>query len=425
MKPLLFSVCFVLAFCSNLFSQSALKGRVIFGDNKKPVALANVFLSNTVVGTVTDDNGEFTIASFPEGRFDLVVSFVGYETYKITVQSGKIPALLEIVLEPKVTILQEVIVEPYEKDGWNKWGRFFLDNFIGTSIYARNCKLLNKDAVKFRFSKRRNMLYAFADEALVIENGSLGYRVRYNLTRFEFDFNTRMFYYQGYPFFEELNPKAREGVKRRWENNREQAYTGSITHFMRSLYRNRIIEEGFHVKKLIKVPDQEKKRVKALYQSLVQNTISSGNVRVNIGHSINFDALVGNKDSAEYYRKVLQSPQEFDMLVNKLLPGDSIAFGIDNVTAGLLFEDHLQVIYPAKRMPAEYFNTGVSSVHKTPNYLPIESEISLIGGVPIHVLANGSYYEGINLLTEGYWALSEKIGNMLPYDYWPSRKKKK
>lgn len=419
MRPVLLSVYFVLMICSNTLGQSALKGKVIAADTRKPVALANVYLSNTAIGTLTDEDGGFIITAFPKGRFDLVVSFMGYETYTVNIQSANLPSVLEIVLQPKVNELQEVIVEPYDKDGWEKWGRFFLDNFIGTSVYAYNCKLLNKDAVKFRFSKQKNTLQAFADETLVVENKSLGYRVKYDLTLFEFDYTARKLYYQGYPFFEELDPSARTSLRRRWESNREYSYYGSLMHFMRSLYRNRIMEEGFEVRKLVKVINEEKKRVRAIYQPQVQKIVSDGEVVISMGSGM-AAALIGNKDSAAYYKRVMHNPDVMDVLDKTLLPGDSIAFAIDSTTAGLYFEDHLQIIYPAKRTPAEY-QTLIPARAKQPP--PITSVVSIIKGEAIAVLSNGSIFEGINLLTQGYWALSEKIGNMLPYDYWPGKKK--
>ena len=188
--------------------------------------------------------GKFTIHNFPAGRYELVVSCIGYTTEVITISSAQLPPSLTVLLKPNVKELQEVIVEPYDKNGWEKWGSFFIENFIGTSAFASDCKLLNKDVVKFRFNKKNNSLKAMSSEQLVIENKALGYLLKYDLIRFEFDFNTRMFIYQGYPLFEEMDTK-RKGLQKRWLANREDAYYGSLMHFMRSLYRNKLIEQHF------------------------------------------------------------------------------------------------------------------------------------------------------------------------------------
>jgi hypothetical protein len=420
-KPLLLLVFSVLLIGNAAFGQSELKGRIIASDTRKPVALANVYLSNTAVGTVTNENGEFTIPSFPVGRFDLIVSFIGYETYRVSVQSGKLPVFLEIFLNPKINELKEVVVEPYEKDGWSQWGKFFLEHFVGTSAYAHNCKLVNKNAVKFRFSKKNNTLKAFSDETLVIENKALGYRVKYDLIQFEFDFSKRMFFYQGYPFFEELNPEAKANQKRRWENNRADAYQGSMMHFMRSLYRNRLSEDGFEVRAMTKISEQERQRVSNIYRSTMQKNFFNGGVGLSMGGGKTTSFTTSASDSMDYYRKVIQNPESFTVPGTELLPADSIAFRIDSTTAGLYFENHLQVAFPGKRMPAEYQQIMLRDRSLQP--LIVTSEITITNGKAVAVFANGSYFEGTYLVTQGYWALNEKIGNMVPFGYWPEKKK--
>lgn len=394
------------------FAQTDLGGKVLAADNKVPVASANVYISNSSIGTVTDEKGQFVIRNFPAGRYDLVVSCIGYETQVITLSSAQLPPVLTILLKPKINELQEVIVEPYEKNGWEKWGSFFMENFIGTSAFSRDCKLLNKDVIKFRFSKKNNTLKAIANDRLVIENRALGYVLKYDLTRFEYDFGTRIFLYQGYPLFEEMETK-RKGLQKRYAENREDAYYGSVMHFMRSLFRNKLVEQDFEVRKLIKLPDAEKKRVRALYRAQAVNAAINGTLMVD-------GQLPGlRRDSAAYYRKVMNEPESMNILINTILPGDSIAYALDSATVGLEFNDFLQVVYTKKKTPPEYqkmLPRGVTSILLT-------SELFRTTANPIMVLASGNYFEGTDLITSGYWAWSEKIANLLPNEYWPSPKK--
>ncbi|MFX5801284.1 hypothetical protein ABTE09_19425, partial [Acinetobacter baumannii] len=90
------------------------------------------------------------IHSFPSGRYDLVVSILGFETYIVAVQSNKLPDFLEIVLKPKVNDLQEIVVEPYDKNGWEKWGNFLKNNLIGKTPNSYDCELKNPEVLKFR-----------------------------------------------------------------------------------------------------------------------------------------------------------------------------------------------------------------------------------------------------------------------------------
>ena len=98
-----------------------MKGKVLAADTRQPIHLANVFLSNTSIGTVTNTEGMFTLDHFPPGRYDVVISCIGYESYVTTVQYAQLPLAIEVSLKPKINILQEVIVEPFEKNGWFKY----------------------------------------------------------------------------------------------------------------------------------------------------------------------------------------------------------------------------------------------------------------------------------------------------------------
>lgn len=371
--------CF-LGIVLSINAQKTLRGKLIASDTKKPIAGASVFLSNTSTGTVSSEDGAFIISSFPEGRYDFVVSILGYETKTIPLNSSTIPNFLEIILIPKVKELAEVIVEPYEKNGWEKWGTFLMDYLIGKTPNALDCKLLNKEVVKFRFKKKENVLRAFADEPLVIRNEALGYELKYDLTLFEFNFKTNIFFYQGYPLFIDLETKRKVKVKR-WQQNRQEVYLGSMMHFMRSLYRNKLVEDGFELRKIIR------KKEKA-------NRIQLGGIN---------------------------NMNDMDILVNVPLNGDSIAFAIDSATAGIQFSDYLQVVYPAKKMSDMYSqqNRGVRINQ------PMTAELFMPNpNVSIAVLANGSYFYGKDILASAYWAWSEKLSNLLPLDYKIPKKNK-
>jgi hypothetical protein len=414
--------CFFILPLTGL-AQSELAGKVLSADNKSPIAAANVYLSNSSVGTITNEQGYFIILNFPAGRYDLVISCIGYETQVLTVSSVQLPPSLTILLKPKVNELQEVIVAPYEKNGWEKWGKFFMDNLIGTSEYADNCKLKNQEVVKFRYDKRKHIISAFADEPLVLENNALGYLLHYTLTIFEFNQNSRIFYFQGYPLFEEMGSK-RERQEKRWAANRTDCYYGSMMHFMRCLFRNKLIEQGFEIRKLIRISDEEKARVKKILidnQSIVLADPKEGIVISSAeGFRFGNKQLSANPDSANYYRKVMRQPDALNVLVNQVLPGDSVAYGIDSVTVGFSFPDALQVIYLHKK-PTEAYRKSNPFTDRSVMFQPITSELTRPLKREIVVLENGSYFHGVDLLTSGYWAWSEKLATMLPNNYWPTK----
>jgi hypothetical protein len=375
-------------------AQMALKGLVVDAEKNTPVPGASVFLNNTSVGTVTNSQGGFEL-NIPAGRFDLIVSSIGYETANWPVGTAGQSTALSIKLHPKAKELETVVVAPFEKDGWAKWGLFFTENFIGTSAMAADCKLVNPSAVKFRHNKETGELTAHAFEPLIIQNKALGYTLHYDLETFSYNFQAGYFLFQGYPYFEPMRGGAAR--QKRWTARRNNAYDGSLLHFMRSVYRNKISEQGFEVRALQKIPNEEKARVQLLYRTGSQQQ------------------LYANKDSTAYYEKILAQPNEFSNIGKNLLPGDSIAYAMDSVTAGLDFDNFLLVIYKNKTAPPEYrkyvLNAGAT----------MASQITLLNKRAVAIQANGSFFEPADLLSMGYWGWSEKIATMLPFDFVPGK----
>lgn len=244
-------------------------GRVIDVQTQQPMAAASVFAQNTTIGTATDDNGRFTL-TLPGGGYDLVVSFTGYQVETRRIAAADAGTSLQIGLRQKEKELQDVVIRATSEvtDGWEKYGSFFLDNFIGKTANSAQCSLLNKEVLKFYFSKKRNRLKIMAAAPLEIENKALGYIIHYTLDSFVHEYSTQVSIYSGYPLFEEMKTTDPETAAR-WKANREQAYHGSMLHFMRSLYHKQLTENGFEVQFLVHTDGKETAvAVKDLYGGL-------------------------------------------------------------------------------------------------------------------------------------------------------------
>jgi hypothetical protein len=393
MKWLLLLLC-VFSLHGN--AQKVLKGSVLDAQSAQPVAGASVFPSNTSIGTIADGAGHFYL-SIPQGKYDLIVSSIGYETMNQTVNSSALPEGLVVRLQPKSKELETVVLEPIEKDGWEKWGLFFKESFIGTSAFAAQCTLKNPEAVRFRNSKKTNTLSAFASEPLVIENNALGYTIVYQLEDFNYNFKNGFLYYEGYPLFREMNGTP---VRlRRWEKARASAYYGSMMHFMRAVFRNTLVQESFDVFALKKIPNTEKARVRSLPRHLLAQ---GGNNAVK---------REVDQDSTAYYNKVLGQADYFDVSPKVKLTGDSIAYALTSTTAGLHFKDYLIVVYTKGVAPPEF------RLAYPKNGMAMMSQVTLVDQQAIEIEANGSYTPPANIMSLGYWAWFEKMATMLPFDY--------
>lgn len=366
-----------------------IKGKVLNGETGAAVPNASVFITNSSKGTVSNSTGEFELNNVPGGNYDLVISCISFETQVYSYKASQLPLRLQIQMKPKADELQAVVVEPYEKNGWESWGKFFTENFIGTSGNARDCRILNYQVLHFRNSKKTGLLTVTATEPLIIENRALGYNIKYQLEEFSYDFNKKILLYFGYTLFTDLDNKA----PKTWQlKNRGKAYSGSITHFMRSCYANRLQEEGFEVKRLIRNPNLEKERIKKIYREQV-STIS--------------------KDSSQYYERVLRQPDMLETYAKDLLTADSITTPVDSISKSVFFDNYLYITYKKEKEDPAYVE--FSNERRQPFYQ--RSVVFLINGRPITIDARGNYYMPQDIINYGYWGWSEKVAAMLPVDY--------
>lgn len=100
--------CVISTFLSiTAFAQKNLTGQITDLDDGKPLPGATV-RAGDIRGTTTDANGKFTLRNIPDNTASLEISYIGYQTVKISdLNSGK---LLEIKLQKSTFQADEVIV---------------------------------------------------------------------------------------------------------------------------------------------------------------------------------------------------------------------------------------------------------------------------------------------------------------------------
>lgn len=226
-------------------------GRVIDNASGQPLHFANVFLANTMKGAATDEDGFFTIYNVPFGRFELVVTMMGYQYhyFPITITPSS-PDLGVIRLLPQPVSAPALEVTATRPEEWKLRLKRFKKYFFGESRNGPQNELLNPEVLSFSFSERTKELIASASSPLEIENKALGYR----LTTHLLEFNFRNYYDGSYlckTKYDTLIPKNKR-ERKRWTKNRKKAYYGSQRHFLTSLYHDKIDKENFH---LYLVPD--------------------------------------------------------------------------------------------------------------------------------------------------------------------------
>ena len=338
-----------------VFGQFTITGKVVDSTTKEPLFGASVFAQNTTSGTTTNREGEFSL-SLKSGGYELIVSFTGYQSREIRISNNdNNPLQIEMTKEEKA--MEEVVIRSSNevKDGWDKYGKFFLENFIGSTPNALQCSLQNPEAVHFYYYKKSEKLKVLATEPIVISNQALGYNLRYQLDSFMYYYKTQVSSYRGYCFFSEMDSSFAQ--QRIWSANRKKAYDGSKLQFMRSYYDSTLNEDGYEI---------------ALLDSMYD--------------------------------------KRFDMISN---PYDTTYYGVYDST------HEVEVYYPRKISVTYKKKPEPEYLKKFKLPLNVGSQISYIDLLDaIEIKENGYFYDQKDWVSQGYWSW-KNLADLLPYDYIP------
>ncbi|MEM7551998.1 MAG: carboxypeptidase-like regulatory domain-containing protein [Bacteroidota bacterium] len=277
-------VCFgvILSFHHTLYAQQTIIKGIVKDDSGEPLPYANIYIEQSTVGTETSTLGEYLLKTDLEGRYRLRCSFVGFESQvrEININRSE-DYTIDFSLKPLPTKLTEVTIAADKDKSWSKELKNFEKHFLGSSKMAKDCEILNPYVIDFK-RLNKNVLQAFASEPLNIENRSTGYNIIYELKSFEVNTKSEKIKYDGNIHFKEL---ASDDIKeeKKWKQNRDLVYHGSLAHFLRSLASENLKKEGFLVYNenipesklnLIKISDTTKVEEGELIKDVDDNTLS-------------------------------------------------------------------------------------------------------------------------------------------------------
>jgi hypothetical protein len=398
-----FLIAWFCFYSLNVSSQfRTIQGIVLNGNDGVPLSGASVFINNSTKGTLSKTDGKFLLEIHPEISANLIISYAGFSTVTVQINSNDQEKFLTIKLFPRSVLLEGITILKPEKDGWKTWGTFFTEIFIGTSDFAKNCQIKNPAVLRFIHDKNRNKLTAFSSENLIIINRSLGYQVTYQLENFEYDFKEKMVSFSGFTLFTDL--KGGNKRKKQWEQNRIEVFRGSIMHFMRAIYADSVPEEGFDVREMIRIGNSD-----SLFDQIY--------IPENTPRSIQLNDKVYKVRIPEI-PSFKKKPDHLDLIHSEILGMENIV-DVDSSKnqKSLYFENRLEVTFRNSIAKMDYVIS-----QGWPKYLKVlqNSTVHLLSDDPVVVEKNGSYFNPENMISSGYWGWF-KIAEMLPQDYDPKQ----
>ena len=98
------------------FAQNTLKGKITNQEDQTPLEQVSIYFPQLEKGTVTNADGFYEINNLPSGKFKIVISFIGFQTYSQTVDFLEPITQLSLELMPSAIEMEEVIVStPFHK----------------------------------------------------------------------------------------------------------------------------------------------------------------------------------------------------------------------------------------------------------------------------------------------------------------------
>lgn len=389
------------------YSQNSFSISGIVKDQKETLPGAGVYLSGYKVSTVADGDGKFKINNLQPGNYNVLVQMVGYLPYSKNIIISDQNVQVELVLKESTTTLNEVVIRADPNRA--KYIQQFKEFFIGTSPNAKQCKILNPQVLNIDYDVTKSLLTITTTEFLIVENKALGYRLKYMLDNFEYNSRTRIIYFSGHPFFEEL--KASGTKRQKYIEKRETAYYGSSQHFFRSLYAGNTVEQGFVMNKMIKIPNPYRYPDSIIHKNLV--LLKTPEKSTVISKAVMPKDLV----RIAFWEKQQEMPKYVDILDRKEISPSSLLSVYNHNLKSLDFNGALAISYTKERESLAYSKTGfwIFRPLDVPDYQISIANLTENGA---RFYQNGGINNSRAMLFEGYWAY-EKVADMVPMDYVP------
>ncbi len=347
-----------LFFGSYSFAQQIFKGRVMDGVRNEPIPYATVFLTNTTFGVSADEEGRFTL-KIPEGNYEVIVRMLGYESLTFSLNTAELkPQGYKMLLLPVEDELDMIEVEEDRDPSWYRNLTKFKTYFLGSSKNAKEATILNERDLRLDDQSEPAVLKVKAVDVLQIDNPKLGYQLAYVLSDFRYEIRSGYIFYGGNPLFIP-DSTLRTGKLKKVQQNREEAYRGSLQHFIRALYSGSLKEEGFEIRRMDRLP----------------------------------------KDGGYLNQLQSQTLDEESILVRR--PDGRIFIS---------FDFYLHITYTKEKESSEY--AGLMNAKKSIN----QTSVMKLEVDSLELYENGGYADPFGIMVEGYMAW-ERVADLLPLDY--------
>jgi hypothetical protein len=232
-----------------LSGQRYISGHITDAADGVPIPGAAVFIDNTTAGTTTDTAGYYRLKMPGEGSYRLAVSHVAYLPVFRDIETGKASEIMDIALQIREMEDVEVAVKvKARKDDID----LFWKTILGKKPSKKTIYAANPNDVYYYYNSETQKLTVSCRVPLQIVNYETGYHIQCVLHYFTHDYKNDLSSWEEQCMFKELEPENYK-QKELWGKNRKKVCQVSIAKFIKSLYDNTTLDNGF----LLTNPDMD------------------------------------------------------------------------------------------------------------------------------------------------------------------------
>jgi hypothetical protein len=379
-------------YCTLLNAQTTtdISGTVTNAETGEPIRGARVFLAETSIGAITTSTGSFTLRRVPAGTYQITASSLGYSTRKepLTVapqsSSNIRPSeriLSALRLSPKAVQLERIEVTAQRDNSCADYLDRLSRMLLGTTPNAQRSRILNPEVIRCSFDKsngQRTVRFE-ADEALIIDNNALGYRIRYHLD------NVGLYVYPstdgsasewfiGTIEFEEMLSKDSNQVLQ-WQQRRAETFHGSFRYFLCCLLDGSWRKAGFDIHS-IDYPDRylsgKGPGGKTRVDSITVQSISSMTKRLDFPGTIEVITQKGKAPEQEFKNFAqstvfAQSAQRTSLLLPKSSAMDVLTQGVLKRPTDITFHGYWSWQRLSDELPLNYTPSQILKIDSAKN----------------------------------------------------------
>ena len=397
-------------------AQTVIKGKVIDEKTKETLPGVSIYVNNSTIGTITNNDGEFLLSVPFSGKVELVASYLSYIKQVLIIENND-NNLITIALKPEPNTLNEVVIKATKNKSGNfdKWGALFERLLLGNNSHHFIAKIRNPQVLVFYFDQDKNELSVFARSSLIIENSVTNYRLKLEIDNFKYAFNTSELQTTFSTFFEEM--KVSDSKKIDINNSRQLAYYGSQMHFMRMVKLNDLTRNGYKLYVYKSNKNAEKERItKLIQQKLNENSSTQSAVLYDIAK------LFKNRDTAYYYKMIMKQDDILSADTTFTLIRNFSKFNRVKDVANFYAKDSLMVDY-------QMFNDRNNKRVKPEELAKWKAKNSKTKEKGSTTILYFTSKEGVNVQSTGYYPetglfffgdmFDRRVAQLLPWDYEP------